>query len=249
MNILGIETTDKNLSICLSKDYKYFDEYNYNMGVTHSVVLFNAVNDLLKNNNLKISDIDKVVVSNGPGSFTGIRIGIAFALGLSTNKKIKVCYVDTLESLSYNYNSIDDNLIIPIIDAKVNRVYMCVMDKNHNKLLKDLVININDLISLLNKYFIKSKFKIIFVGNGVSSYKNILLNELKINFDFTDENNAIYKNYNIKTNYFGESVDKYNIPISSSLIIASKNIKNSKMPVLNYILKSKAERELYDKNR
>ena len=249
MYILGIETTDKNLSICLSKDYKVFIENNYNMGVTHSVVLFDAVKKLLDDNSIKVCDIEKIVVSNGPGSFTGIRIGIAFAMGLSINKNIKIHYADTLESLSYNYCSNDNNIIIPMIDAKVNRVYMCVTDKNHKKIFDDLVISVDDLIFLLNKYFTNFKNKIIFIGSGVTSYKNILIDRLKVNYDFIDEKTVVYSHNDINIKYFGNSIDKYNIPIASSLILASANVKSSNKPVLNYILKSKAERELYDKNR
>ena len=111
MLILGIETSSDICSVSLYKnnDFLYYNESNTSL--KHSVTLFNMINDLINKTKIKIEDLDYIAVSNGPGSFTGLRIGVAAALGLSYKDNIKIKYINTLESLNY------------CIDKKINKNY------------------------------------------------------------------------------------------------------------------------------
>lgn len=232
MKILSIDTSN---IICSSayvelekiqSDFyiKKIDQFNTNEGFMHSINLFKDLECLIKNNKIDFKKIDYITVASGPGSYTGLRIGVAAALGLSKPNKIKIKYVSSLYALSYNVD-IDCDFIISIIDAKVDRVYFCLYDKNKNQLIEEQIVNINELIILLNKYFIDYDKKFVLVGDAVINYKNIIENDLKINYSIVDDN--------------------YNNAVSVAL--ASLNVKSSKLPVVNYMQKSQAERNFDDR--
>ena len=221
--VLCIETTSEICSVAIYSHDLLVDEINYDLGLNHSVTLFTAINDLLIKNNIDTKYVSKIKVSCGPGSFTGIRIGIACASGLSKANNIPIEYIDTLDSLTANAGSKSD-FILSMIDARNNRVYFSFFDTNYNKLIKDTVVDINDLIGLLNKYFGKKNVSIIFVGNGAKIYKNELKKKLNIKF------NILNSNLSLKASF-----------------MQYKNGIIDKKPYINYILASKAEKEFNGK--
>lgn len=221
--VLCIETTSEICSVAIYSHDLLVDEINYDLGLNHSVTLFTAINDLLIKNNIDTKYVSKIKVSCGPGSFTGIRIGIACASGLSKANNIPIEYIDTLDSLTANAGSKSD-FILSMIDARNNRVYFSFFDTNYNKLIKDTVVDINDLIGLLNKYFGKKNVSIIFVGNGAKIYKNELKKKLNISF------NILNSNLSLKASF-----------------MQYKNGIIDKKPYINYILASKAEKEFNGK--
>ena len=166
MLILGIDTSTK---ICTCS---IFDSENGVVAETsllvkknHSNIVMLIIDNLFKISDLTINDIDKIAVAIGPGSFTGVRIalGIAKGLAMALNKPlIAVNELDILEAIA----SGNENEIIPLIDARKERVYY----KYQNKYVDDYLIN---LIS----NFDKNK-KYIFVGDGAINYKNILKDNL-----------------------------------------------------------------------
>ena len=106
--ILCIETTSNICGVALIDGNKVLYEKNLDTGLNHSITLFSNIQNALNKLNINISDIKLIKVSNGPGSFTGLRIGIAAALGLSKPYNTNIEYVDTLDSLAYNsYMSIN----------------------------------------------------------------------------------------------------------------------------------------------
>ena len=221
--VLCIETTSEICSVAIYSHDLLVDEINYDLGLNHSVTLFTAINDLLIKNNIDTKYVSKIKVSCGPGSFTCIRIGIACASGLSKANNIPIEYIDTLDSLTANAGSKSD-FILSMIDARNNRVYFSFFDTNYNKLIKDTVVDINDLIGLLNKYFGKKNVSIIFVGNGAKIYKNELKKKLNIKF------NILNSNLSLKASF-----------------MQYKNGIIDKKPYINYILASKAEKEFNGK--
>ena len=221
--VLCIETTSPMCSVALFCDGNLIDEINYNFGLNHSVTLFTAVNDILISNKIEANLLSKIKVSSGPGSFTGIRIGVACAIGLATQNSIPIEYVDTLDVLTEKCDP-KFQFIITMIDAKNERIYFSFYDKKHIKLIKDSVVSINNLIFLLNKYFNIKNVSILFVGPCVDIYKDILNKNLKIKYKLSNINT------NLKANLM------YNIKGSVS-----------SAPYINYILASKAERELNGK--
>lgn len=219
--ILAIETTGKICGVSLSCDERLISEININNGLTHSVTLFKAIDNILKNNNILAKDLSLICVSAGPGSFTGIRIGIAAALGIAKPYNTKISYIDTLDSLAYNVKN-KANIIISMMDAKANRVFMSIYKSNSlKKLLADSIYNIDDLINCLNTNFTGKNINFIFVGDGVEKYRTYLISNLKINYVFAEKKSTLQK-------------------ASSLLFVKGKTTKKVN---INYLLKSKAERE------
>lgn len=227
--ILAIETTSNICGVAIINNNKVIYENNLDKGLNHSITLFDNIDYSLKITKLTINDIDIIKVSNGPGSFTGLRIGIAAALGLSKPYNTLIEYVDTLDSLANNIfmknsfilkNSIN-YFVLSMIDARVDRVYASLYDGyTQQKLSSDSIITIDELSNKLNIYFTNKDFMFAFVGNGAVNYKNILKDKLKINYKIFDE----YSN------------------LSASSLAYTKGVISS-VPFTNYILASKAERE------
>ena len=221
---LCIETTSQVCSVALFSNKKLLKEYNNDNGLNHSITLFTAINNILNYTNTDSENISLIKVSNGPGSFTGIRIGVACAIGLSKMYNTKIEYVDTLDAIISNVNN-NSNLFISMIDAKNDRVYFSIYDKNKAKLINDSVANVNDLIKLINKNFSKNNIKLCLAGNGAINYKKIFEKDLHVKYVFNDKN---YKLSAKLLNYYkGRVSDNSNI---------------------NYILASKAEREYNEKH-
>ena len=166
MLILGIDTSTK-ICTCSIFDSEngLIAETSLSVKKNHSNIVMPIIDNLFKISDLNINDIDKIAVAIGPGSFTGVRIalGIAKGLAMALNKPlIAVNELDILEAIADG----NENEIIPLIDARKERVYY----KYQNKYIDDYLIN---LIS----NFDKNK-KYIFVGDGAINYKNILKDNL-----------------------------------------------------------------------
>lgn len=166
MLILGIDTSTK-ICTCSIFDSEngVIAETSLSVKKNHSNIVMPIIDNLFKISDLTINDIDKIAVAIGPGSFTGVRIalGIAKGLAMALNKPlIAVNELDILEAIADG----NENEIIPLIDARKERVYY----KYQNKYVDDYLIN---LIS----NFDKNK-KYIFVGDGATNYKNILKDNL-----------------------------------------------------------------------
>ena len=166
MPILGIDTSTK-ICTCSIFDSEngVIAETSLSVKKNHSNIVMPIIDNLFKISDLTINDIDKIAVAIGPGSFTGVRIalGIAKGLAMALNKSlIAVNELDILEAIADG----NENEVIPLIDARKERVYY----KYQNKYVDDYLIN---LIS----NFDKNK-KYIFVGDGAINYKNILKDNL-----------------------------------------------------------------------
>ena len=167
MLILGIDTSTK-ICTCSIFDSEngVIAETSLSVKKNHSNIVMPIIDNLFKISDLTINDIDKIAVAIGPGSFTGVRIalGIAKGLAMALNKPlIAINELDILEAIAADGN---ENEIIPLIDARKERVYY----KYQNKYIDDYLIN---LIS----NFDKNK-KYVFVGDGAINYKNILKDKL-----------------------------------------------------------------------
>ena len=164
MKILAIDSSAKSASVAIIEDKKLLGEFFVNVGLTHSQTLMPMIEDTLKNTNLKISDIDAFAVSVGPGSFTGLRIGIAAVKGIAFADEIPCIEVSTLYSMAYNL--IDENAIIcAVMEARCNQVYNAVFDVCDEKITRltpDRTISIEELYFELEKL----EKKVILVGDG-----------------------------------------------------------------------------------
>ena len=126
MKILAIDTSSKLCGIALLQDSNILDKIELYEGLTHSEILMPSIEKILKKNNFKISDIDLFVCDIGPGSFTGIRIGIATLKAFSDSLNVPIVGVDALECLANNIDS--SSTICSIIDCKNDNCYFALYE-------------------------------------------------------------------------------------------------------------------------
>ncbi len=132
--ILNIETATKNCSVSLAKNGKtVVCRELAEQGYSHAEKLHVFIEDILKETGISVADLKAVAVSKGPGSYTGLRIGVSTAKGLCYALGIPLISVDTLQVLSQKA-TIENGLIVPMIDARRMEVYSAVFDNNHSKL-------------------------------------------------------------------------------------------------------------------
>jgi tRNA threonylcarbamoyladenosine biosynthesis protein TsaB len=132
--ILNIETATKNCSVCLAKEGEAIVLTEYaGEGYTHAEKLHVFIEEALQKAGIAFSDLEAVAVSMGPGSYTGLRIGVSAAKGLCYALNIPLLAVDTLELLARSIK-IDEGMIIPMIDARRMEAYTAIFDKSYTKL-------------------------------------------------------------------------------------------------------------------
>lgn len=177
MLVLSLDSATESASCALIEDSRLLGEITFNYKKQHSVVLMPMIDLLLKNVQKDLSDVDGFVVSKGPGSFTGLRIGMATIKGLSQGTGKPFIGVSSLDALAYNM-AYTEGLICPILDALRDNVYTAVYEFNDSKLnkLSDyLVIGIDELINTLKTY----NKPICFIGDGVPKFKDKLKNSFE----------------------------------------------------------------------
>lgn len=176
MKILSLDSATESATCAILDDDKMLGEITFNYKKQHSVILMNMVDFLLNNLNLCVKDIDGFVVSKGPGSFTGLRIGAATIKGLSQGCGKPFVSVSSLDALAYNL-AYTSGIICPILDALRGNVYTAIYKFNGNKLekIEDYsVISITELIDKLKTF----NEKVTFIGDGVAKFKEDILNNL-----------------------------------------------------------------------
>jgi tRNA threonylcarbamoyladenosine biosynthesis protein TsaB len=169
--ILNLETATKNCSVALAKEgktiaCKEIAEQNF----SHAEKLHVFIEELLAENNLKFSDLNAIAVSQGPGSYTGLRIGVSSAKGFCYALNIPLIAIDTLQLLAKQIQ-IEEGIIIPMIDARRMEVFTAIYDKNHQQIRNTLAEVIDE-----NSYQEISE-KIHLVGDGTEKFKKTLTHE------------------------------------------------------------------------
>ena len=168
--ILSIETATTNCSVSLSKDGETFAlKEDYNEGYSHAERLHVFIEEILDENNIKKTDIDAIAVSKGPGSYTGLRIGVSAAKGLCYALNLPLISVSTLESLAHQV-AISDGFIVSMLDARRMEVYAQVFDSNHQSVRK---IEAEILSETSYENFLQ-KEPVHFIGNGVEKTKTLI---------------------------------------------------------------------------
>lgn len=154
MKILALDSTAKTASISICEDEKLITIYSVTAGLNHSETLLPMIENALKTAQMKIDDIDMFAISDGPGSFTGVRIGVSLLKGLAFGKE-KLCVgVSTLESLAYNMKGFS-GLICPVMDARRDQVYNALFECDGEKitrLCEDRAIALSDLDAELSNW-------------------------------------------------------------------------------------------------
>ena len=164
MKILALETSAKSVSCAVTEDGSVLASAYQCTGLTHSRTLMPMVEDLLKNAELTLADIDRIAVAAGPGSFTGLRIGIAAVKGLAWAADKPCCAVSTLEAMAQNVRH-TDGLIIGAMDARRSQIYNALFEASRGALTRlcaDRAIGLDELCEELKG---DSRRKIV-LGDG-----------------------------------------------------------------------------------
>ena len=171
MLILAVESSAKpaSVAVCEVSDSGCFllGQYFQNNGFSHSRTLLAMTESLLKNLGMKPADLGLIAVSSGPGSFTGVRIGVSAVKGLAWGLDIPVCGVSTLEAMAYQITE-SGVIICPVMDARRSQVYNALF-KQHDgtlaRLCEDRAVSIEDLAEDLKTY----DLPFLLVGDGVNA--------------------------------------------------------------------------------
>jgi len=177
--ILNIETTTTNCSVSLSKERDILVlQEDYNTKFTHAESLHVFIEDVVRSSKIKLSDIDAIAVSKGPGSYTGLRIGVSAAKGLCFALDKPLISVSTLESLSHQVN-IDIGVIVPMLDARRMEIYSAIFDAKHHQIgeTQAQILDKGSFLEYLNKG------KVYFIGNAVEKTKTIIQHENAVFID------------------------------------------------------------------
>ncbi|WP_445710397.1 tRNA (adenosine(37)-N6)-threonylcarbamoyltransferase complex dimerization subunit type 1 TsaB [Flavobacterium sp.] len=169
--LLNIETATKNCSVSIAKEgktilCKEIAEANF----SHAEKLHVFIEEILNETNLTFKDLKAVAVSQGPGSYTGLRIGVSSAKGLCYALGLPLIAIDTLELLARRI-SIEEGVIIPMIDARRMEAYTSLFDKDYNKIRKTEAEVINEAS------YEEIKTAIHLVGDGIMKFKEVLTND------------------------------------------------------------------------
>ncbi len=166
--ILNLETSTKNCSVALSKDniciaVKEIAEENY----SHAEQLHRFIENILIENSLSFSDLNAIAISKGPGSYTGLRIGVSAAKGLCFALDIPLIAIDTLTILAHQVVT-TNALIVPVLDARRLEIYCTVLDHNCN------TITPVEAHILSSNSFLEYPNQLIFVGDCVQKCQEII---------------------------------------------------------------------------
>lgn len=178
MKILAIDTSAKAASACIAQEDKIIGEFFINTSLTHSQTLAPMIEQLCKNAQVPIDEIEAIAVNAGPGSFTGVRIGVAAAKGLAFDKKLPCVPVSTLESMAYNA-LYADCVICAVMDARCSQVYNALFRVRNGKVTRlcgDRALALSDLRQELETNY-KGE-KIMLIGDGAEISFGFLENSL-----------------------------------------------------------------------
>ena len=164
MKIMAFECSATAASVCIFEDDKVLGQVYSNVPLTHSQTLMPMAENLLSATRLSFADIEQFAISSGPGSFTGIRIGIAAVKGLAAAKNTPCIAVSTLEAMAELIDS--DGIICAVMDARCSQVYNALFERKNGvlkRLCEDRALLIDELLPQLPK-----DKKIILVGDGAT---------------------------------------------------------------------------------
>ena len=166
MNILALCTTSTSGSIAIYKDNSIAFISYLDIRITHSERLMPQIAFGLEQSRIELKNLDLVTIANGPGSFTGIRIGLATAKGICMAHKIPLLPINALKLLAYNLFG-NSRQILPLIDAKMQEVYAALYSSHLEQLIPPQNVNPADFLKQISE-------PVIIVGDGLESYTEII---------------------------------------------------------------------------
>ena len=214
--ILSVDSSAVTASVALTDNEKIIRNEFVNSGLTHSETLLPMVKRVMEG--ISFSQIDTIAITAGPGSFTGVRIGVAMVKGLAFSHNIPCCSISTLEAIAHNF---DNGIICAVMDARRMQFYNAifrVIEGSVERLTPDRAISIDDLREELRQYT-----EVIIAGDGARlCFDSIELPQCKL----ADED-KIYQN-----------------AVGVSKAVKNKKLISPEMLVPVYLRQSQAEREL-----
>lgn len=172
MKILSIECSATPASVAVINDGKVLASSFVNVKLTHSQTLMPMVENILNSAKLNISDIDGLAISNGPGSFTGVRIGISALKGIAAPKNLPCAAVSTLRAIAENYRG-TDCYVCAVMDARCNQVYNAIFEVKNNDVIRlcdDRALMCNKLAEEIKNNYGNTDKCIIIVGDGTDIF-------------------------------------------------------------------------------
>ncbi|MGH1384369.1 tRNA (adenosine(37)-N6)-threonylcarbamoyltransferase complex dimerization subunit type 1 TsaB [Kordia sp.] len=176
---LYIETSTTNCSVCLANDdaVLYFKEEN-DKNYSHSEKLHVFIKEAYETAQIQPADVDAVVVGKGPGSYTGLRIGVSTAKGLCFASDVKLMAIESLEILARAI-AVADGIIVPLLDARRMEVYSAVFDDTYTQ-IRETKAEIITEASFAEELV---KGKVHFIGNGAEKCKGVITHENAVFYD------------------------------------------------------------------
>lgn len=236
MKILSIETSSEVCSVAILEHKEVLKEISLENGNTHSQNLMPLISQILDETQLNLNDIDLFACDNGPGSFTGIRIGIATVKAFRDVTSKPVIGISSLKGLAYNLQNINTDIVCSIIDAKNDNVY-CGIFTYENQMIKKIENYKFDNINSILNYFQTEKFlnkNIFFVGNGSIVYNDVIQSQLDKRALFSKDSmknklnaisiaNAAFDEFNSNSSNFSDIIPLYLKKSSAELTLEEKN--------------------------
>ncbi len=230
MKILAIDSSSVSASAALLEGDKLLGEQFTNVQLTHSQTLLPMVEEVLKNTKTDAASVDVFAVTTGPGSFTGVRIGVAAVKGLA-DAAAKPCFgVSALEAAAYPFCSFN-GIVCAAMDARCNQVYTALF-QNGERLTEDLAVQITELAALLQKYALP----VLLAGDGAQKVMAALSESVGVPLRLADAQLRYTR-------------------ASSAAYLAAQKIQNGEQTVaplaLNpvYLRLPQAQRELNNRNK
>ena len=188
MKILALESSAVSASVALTEDEKLVAQSFQNCGLTHSRTLLPMVENLLANCGVSLADVDAIAVAHGPGSFTGVRIGVATVKGLALGADKPCLGVSTLEAMAWGARALGGDLCC-VMDARAGQVYnalFTVEDGSVRRLCDDRAIKLTELAEEIGEapYFL--------VGDGADLCYNTINSAVLIRCDNSPYRGGIY---------------------------------------------------------
>ena len=225
MKLLALDSSALTATVALSEDGVLRGEYTLNTALTHSETLMPMVDELLRQAGWSIQEIDRFICAKGPGSFTGLRIGIGTVKGLAMGVNAPCVGVSTLKALAYRMWG-SDKTVVPIMDARRGEVYAGVYRQEGERMVPlcpDRALPLTELISGLSG-------ECVFLGDGVSVHREAIMKEMGGRAHFAPLSHTL--------------------PDAAALIVAAQDEPEISYHALApvYLRKSQAERE-YEERR
>lgn len=183
MYCLGIDTSNKNLCVLISENDCVIAKYNRFQERAHSRLLTSVIERLLDKCRLSVTQMDYLAVVTGPGSFTGIRIGLATVKGLSLSLNKPIISFSSLDLLAFQLQQYKHRLICPLIDAKRQNVYAAFYQSMNNRVClrsRYFLCSIDELLKKIDK-------QVIFTGDALAVYKEKIIENNKFEALFADK--------------------------------------------------------------